>query len=130
VSGQRPDPALRTSAALAEANLRDELLAPGFLTPSLAERVRVARIAGVRINVRFGLQEDMTLVEMARALLAAALADLGEGDDVTLQVHPPAGGIRRCCSCMCAASGRTTRPCAGARNKSAPWSVTSVITSS
>jgi hypothetical protein len=39
-SGQAPRPAVRLAAALADATLRDELLAPGFLTPPLAERVR------------------------------------------------------------------------------------------
>jgi len=41
------------AAALANATLRDELLAPGFPTPALAERVRVARTAGALITVDF-----------------------------------------------------------------------------
>ena len=91
-SAQAPDPALRTAAALANATLRDELLAPGFLTTALAEGVRAARTAGARITVDFARQGDATLVETTRELLAAALADLGDGDDVTLRVHPPAEG--------------------------------------
>ena len=83
-------PALRTAAALASATLRDELLAPGFLTGALSERVRAARTAGASITVDFARQEDAALVETARELLDAALADLGPGDDVTLQVHPSA----------------------------------------
>lgn len=86
-SAQAPDPALKLAAALANATLRDELLAPGFLTTALAESVRAARTTGALITVDFARQGDVTLVETARGLLAAALADLGEGDDVTLQVH-------------------------------------------
>ena len=91
-SGQAPDPDLRMAAALANATLRDELLAPGFLTTALAERVRAARTAGARVTVDFARQGDAALVETARGLLAAALADLDDGDDVTLQVHPAAEG--------------------------------------
>jgi len=91
-SAQAPDPALRLAAALANATLRDELLAPGFLTTALAESVRAARTTGARITVDFARQGDATLVETARELLAAALADLGEGGDVTLQVHPQTEG--------------------------------------
>jgi hypothetical protein len=80
------------AAALANATLRDELLAPGFLTADLAERVHAARTAGIRITVNFARQGDAALLNRARALLAAALADLDAGDDVTLQVHPPAEG--------------------------------------
>ncbi len=53
-SGQAPSPALRLSAVLADATLRDELLAPGFLTSALAERVRAARIAGAQVTVAAG----------------------------------------------------------------------------
>jgi signal transduction histidine kinase len=89
-SVQAPDPALRMAAALANATLRDELLAPGFLTTTLAESVRAARTAGACITVDIARQGDTALVETARGLLAAALADLGDGGDVTLQVHPSA----------------------------------------
>ncbi len=58
-SGQAPSPALRMAAALADATLRDELLAPA---------------------------------QTARSLLAAALAGLDAGGEVTLQLHPPAEG--------------------------------------
>ena len=92
ISSQAPDPALRTAAALANATLRDELLAPGFLTAALAEQVRAARAAGARITVDFARQGDAALAETARGLLAAALTDLDAGDDVTLQVHPSAEG--------------------------------------
>jgi hypothetical protein len=91
-SAPAPDPALRMTAALANATLRDELLAPGFLTTALAESLRTARTAGARITVDFARQRDAALVETARGLLAAALADLGGSGDVTLQVHPPAEG--------------------------------------
>ena len=101
-SGQAPSPALRMAAVLADATLRDDLLAPGFLTPPLAERVRVARAADARITLRFEWQEDAALVATARRLLAAALVGLGTGSgtgsgagldagsEATLQVHPPA----------------------------------------
>ena len=46
----------------------------------------------MRITIDFARQGDATLAETARALLAAALADLDAGDEVTLQVHPPAEG--------------------------------------
>ena len=91
-SARAPDPDLRMAAALANATLRDELLAPGFLTVALAEDVRAARTAGARITVDFARQEDAALAETTRGLLAAALADLGDGDEVTLQVHPAAEG--------------------------------------
>ena len=42
-SGQTSDANLRMASALASATLRDELLAPGFLTAGLAERVRAVR---------------------------------------------------------------------------------------
>lgn len=91
-SAQEPDPDLGMAAALASATLRDELLAPGFLTPALAERVRAARVAGARITVDFARPGDAALVATARELLGAALADLGDDGDITLQVHPPAAG--------------------------------------
>ena len=91
-SARGPDPDLGMAAALANATLRDELLAPGFLTPALAERVRAARTAGARITVDFARPGDAALVATARVLLGAALADLGDDGDITLQVHPPAAG--------------------------------------
>jgi signal transduction histidine kinase len=86
------DAALRRAAVLANATIRDELLAPGFLTVALAEHVRVVRTAGAHISVDFARQGDAVLVETARRLLDSALADLDTGGDVTLQVHPPAEG--------------------------------------
>lgn len=91
-SGQVPDANLRMSAALANATLRDELLAPGFLTPHLAERVRAARAAGVRVAMVVPQQGEAALAETARELLAAALADLDADDEVTLQTYPAAVG--------------------------------------
>jgi hypothetical protein len=91
-SARTPDSDLRMAAALANATLRDELLAPGFLTTTLAERVRAARTAGARLTVDFARQENEVLVEAARGLLTAALADLDDGGEITLQVHPPAEG--------------------------------------
>jgi signal transduction histidine kinase len=91
-SGHALDAALRTAAALTNATLRDELLAPGFLTATLAERVRTARAAGARISINFARQGDTALADTARELMAAALADLNKGDDLTLQVHPAAEG--------------------------------------
>lgn len=91
-SAREPDPDLGMAAALASATLRDELLAPGFLTPALAERVRVARTAGARVTVDFARPGDAAFVATARELLGAALVDLGDAGDITLQVHPPAAG--------------------------------------
>ena len=91
-SAQAPTPALRLAAALAEATLRDDLLAPGFLTPSLAERVRATRAAGARMTLSFDRQTGAMLAETARRLLAAALAGLDAGGKATLRLHPPAGG--------------------------------------
>jgi signal transduction histidine kinase len=90
VSDQAPSPALCTAAALANATLRDELLAPGFLAGELAQRVRAARTVGASVTVNFARQSDAGLVKTARELLAAALADLGASDNLALQVHPPA----------------------------------------
>ena len=92
ISSPAPDPDLRTAAALANATLRDELLAPDFLTAALSERVRAARAAGASITVDFTRQPDAALAETARGLLAAALADLDAGSGVTLQVYSPAEG--------------------------------------
>ena len=83
---------LQTAAALANATLRDELLAPGFLTASLAERVHAARAAGASITVKFARQSDAALAETARELLAAALADLDADDDITFEMHPATEG--------------------------------------
>ena len=84
------NPNLQTMARLANATLRDELLAPGFLTAALAERVHSARASGASITVDFARQSDTALVQTARDLLAATLPDLEADDDVTLQVHPSA----------------------------------------
>jgi len=92
ISSRAPDPDLRTAAALANATLRDELLAPGFLTPSLTERVHAARTAGARITIDFARQPDTALVQTARDLLAAALTGLDANSDATLQVYPPTEG--------------------------------------
>jgi hypothetical protein len=90
ISSPAPDPDLRIAAALASATLRDELLAPGFLTPPLAARVRATRTAGANIIIDFAPQPETGLVRTARELLAAALAGLDAGSHATLQVHPPA----------------------------------------
>lgn len=89
ISSPAPDPDLRIAAALASATLRDELLAPGFLTPALADRVRATRIAGANITIAVARQPETRLVQAARELLAAALAGLDAGSRATLQVHPP-----------------------------------------
>jgi len=91
-SGQVPDAELRMAAALANATLRDELLAPGYLTTALAERVRAARIAGASVTVDVPWQEDAALVQAARVLLDAALHTVDHGGTVTLQLHPPGEG--------------------------------------
>jgi len=90
ISSPAPDPDLRIAAALASATLRDELLAPGFLTPPLADRVRATRTAGANIIIDFAPQPETGLVQTARELLAAALAGLDAGSHATLQVHPSA----------------------------------------
>jgi signal transduction histidine kinase len=99
-SGQPPSVALRAEAEMAGAVLRDELLAPGFLTADLAWRVRSARICGALVTVRSPRQHDAALTEAARQLLAATLGGGGGGGDdgdgavadATLHVHPPAEG--------------------------------------
>lgn len=90
ISSPTPDPDLRIAAALASATLRDELLAPGFLTPPLADRVRMTRMAGASITIDVARQPETRLVQAARELLAATLAGLDAGSRATLQVHPPA----------------------------------------
>jgi hypothetical protein len=95
ISSPASDPDLQTAAALANATLRDELLAPGFLTADLSEQVRAARAAGARITIDFPRQAD-ALVQAARGLLAATLAGLDVGDDVTLQAHPSTEEHPRC----------------------------------
>lgn len=90
ISSPTPDPDLRIAAALASATLRDELLAPGFLTPPLADRVRMTRMAGASITIDVARQPETRLVQASRELLAATLAGLDAGSRATLQVHPPA----------------------------------------
>jgi hypothetical protein len=90
ISSPAPDRDLRIAAALASVTLRDELLAPGFLTPPLADRVRATRMAGANIIIDFAPRPEPGLVQTARELLAAALAGLDAGSHATLQVHPPA----------------------------------------
>jgi hypothetical protein len=89
ISSPAPDPDLRIAATVASATLRDELLAPGFLTPPLADRVRVTRLAGATITIDVARPPETRLVQAARELLAAALAGLDAGSRATLQVHPP-----------------------------------------
>jgi hypothetical protein len=94
VAGGEPAwPGLRTAAELGGATLRDELLAPGFLPGDLAGRVREARRAGARITVQSPRPRDAELAAAARDLLTAALAP-GGAAEVTLHIHPPAGGQR------------------------------------
>lgn len=90
--GREPDPELWMDAGLANATLRDELLAPGFLSTNLAERVREARIAGATVTIDVPWQEDAALVESARDLLGAALRRTDDAGGVTLQLHPPGDG--------------------------------------
>ena len=92
ISSSARHPDLQTAAALANATLRDELLAPGFLTDALTERVHAARGAGARITVKFARQSDAALAETARELLAAALADLDADDGITFEMHPATEG--------------------------------------
>jgi signal transduction histidine kinase len=88
-SGRPPSDRLRTAAGLAEATIRDELLAPGLLTPALAERVRAARTGGARITIASPGRQDPALVESARQLLDAALTPAGAVGYLRLDVHPP-----------------------------------------
>jgi hypothetical protein len=113
--GEPAGPGLRTAAELGGATLRDELLAPGFLPGELAGRVREARREGARITVQSPRPRDPELAAAARDLLAAAIgprpaaeadraareAGAGSGGasgggaaEVTLHIHPPAGGQR------------------------------------
>jgi signal transduction histidine kinase len=91
-AGHALDADLRKAAALANATLRDGLLAPDFLTAVLAERVHAARRAGILVTIDFAREGNSALLETARGLLAAALSDLTAGDEVTLQVYPAAKG--------------------------------------
>jgi len=92
VSRPAADPALKTAAVLANAILRDELLAPGFLTTDLADCVQAARMSGAQVTVNIARHGDPALTESARRLLAAALDQGDSLAEATLQVHPPAGG--------------------------------------
>jgi hypothetical protein len=92
VSRPAPDPALKTAAVLANATLRDELLAPGFLTTDLADCVQAARMSGAQITVNIARHGNPALTESARRLLAAALDQGDTLAEATLQVHPPAAG--------------------------------------
>lgn len=91
-SGHEPDEGLRMLAALTNATLRDDLLAPGFVTASLADALRSARTAGIRITVDVPAHTETSLAQTARDLLTTALAGLEASDDITLQIHPPTGG--------------------------------------
>lgn len=91
-SGEPPSAPLRMAAALASATLRDELLAPGFLTDDLAGLVRAARTSGALITVDIARQGDAALMDTARRLLTAALAPAGALADATLHVYPVTEG--------------------------------------
>lgn len=88
-TGGPPDATLHLAADLASAVLRDELLAPHFLTPALADLLHAARTVGVRVTVNIAPQENTALTESARRLIAAALADPASVTEATLQMHPP-----------------------------------------
>ena len=90
-SGEEPSKELRTAARLAGDTLRDELLAPAFLSRDLAERVRAARTTGVTVTVDVAREHASPLAREAKKLLAAALANLNAVTDVRLQLHAPAG---------------------------------------
>lgn len=89
--GQKPSAALRTAARLAGESLRDELLAPDFLSAELAERVRAARTTGVSVTVDVAREYASPLAREAKKLLAAALANLKGVTEVRLQLHAAAG---------------------------------------
>jgi hypothetical protein len=91
-SGQPPSEELRSAAAMANATIRDELLAPGFLTTDLADRVSAARTSGARVTVDIARHENPALTDAARRLLAATMDQVDTVAEVTLQVHPPADG--------------------------------------
>ena len=89
--GEPSSAELTTAARLAGDALRDELLAPDFLSTELAERVRTARTTGVTVTVDIAREHPSPLAREAKKLLAAALANLNAVTDVRLQLHPPAG---------------------------------------
>jgi signal transduction histidine kinase len=91
-SGEPASAALRTEAELAGATLRDELLAPGFFTGDLADRIRAARAAGAQVTVDSARHEHEALLGPARDLLAAALARADAVAEVALHMHPPTSG--------------------------------------
>ena len=129
-SGQPPDPALRMSAVLADATLRDELLAPGFLAPALAERVRAARIAGVHVTVDVARLETRCCPRPPGGCSPPPWPASSRAMALPSKSTRPARDLQRSWSCTCAASSRITPPCAGARKNPAPWSATSATTSS
>jgi signal transduction histidine kinase len=90
-AGEPRTPALRTAARLAGGTLRDELLAPDFLSAELAEQVRTARTTGVTVTVDVAREHASPLAREAKKLLAAALANLNAVTDVRLQLHAPVG---------------------------------------
>ncbi len=92
ISSPAPDPDLQMAATLANATLRDELLAPGFLTTTLAGCVRAARMSGARVTVDIARHGNPALTETARRLLAATMAPGDTVAEATLQIHPPADG--------------------------------------
>jgi hypothetical protein len=91
VAGAPPSAALRSAAGLASQALRDELLAPGFVTGDLADQVRAARAAGVTVTVDIAREGGSAMTEVARRLLCTALIHIEEASSVTLQVHPETG---------------------------------------
>jgi hypothetical protein len=89
-SGQPPSEELRSAAAIANATIRDELLAPGFLTTDLADRVSAARMSGTRVTVDIARNENPALTDVARRLLAATMDQADMVAEATLHIHPPA----------------------------------------
>lgn len=89
-AGEPPSEDLQLSAALADAELRDELLAPGFFMPDLADVVRAARAAGTQVTVNVSRQDGTGSTEVARDLLATALTS-GAIQSVTLHQYAATG---------------------------------------
>jgi hypothetical protein len=128
-SGQPPDPELRMSAVVADA-LRDELLAPGFMAPALAERVRAAGSPACTSRSTSRDWETRRCPIPPGGCSPPPWPASSRAMALPSRSTRPARDLQRSWSCTCAASSRITPPCAGARKNPAPWSATSATTSS
>ncbi|MBN9612072.1 MAG: hypothetical protein J0H64_01155 [Actinobacteria bacterium] len=99
--GERMTPTLRHRLTIAEAQIRDRLVAPGISDPLLADRIRARRELGVHVLLLGHIGEDGSSEPLAEALIARLADDISTLTDATrivVRQHPP--GSAAACTLM------------------------------